>query len=351
VTRHQPADCLPAAIRKAGRTASRLARRDGGGAPCSSIPGVTVTLLHSSYVNFEHGGRLGADYCGNGGAFDFSGLVRIMSTGPWPAVLGIGEADRWDFNGYEGAYGATAALRAAGGPAYVPVVGSLPREAGPFAPAILYDPQVIQVHRWYDHRLPDAAGRTRNLLLASLPGSSEMFRVIVWHGDIHDGDMRLADAKTFDRFANPDTPCVILADWNATLSGPWNVGDFNDSQVHDSFRRAHKIVFHHGPRQAGLYEADTRALDYLCGFWLEGDGGPGRRVGGIGFFDIAELEADFSPTQLPTASGRKPRTIDHALVNKAWRDAYVPGSYRVHPPVDPERPDSDHLRISFAIQP
>jgi hypothetical protein len=311
----------------------------------------TARRIQYDYINYEHGGRTNPTYSGDGGPFDFTGLVRIMSTGTWPHILGIGEADRWDFNGYEGAYEAAAALRAAGGPPYVPHVGGLPREWGPFAPGILYDPTAIQVHRWYDHRLPDFSGRNRNLLIASLPGRTDIFRVVLTHGDFHDGDARLADAKTLDRFADPDIPCVILGDWNATLSGPQDIHDFNAPGVHRLDRLAHKIQWNHGPAQTGPYESDTRALDYLCGYWHEGtENQPGHRAGGIGFYDIADLADDHTPTQIPRPNGRQPRIIDHALVNKPFKHAYVPGSYQVHQPIDPDKPDSDHLRISFTIK-
>jgi endonuclease/exonuclease/phosphatase family metal-dependent hydrolase len=320
-----------------------------------------MTRVEFSYVNFPHGGRTDANYTGDGGPFDMSGLVRLMSTGTWPAFLGVGEADRWDDNGYEGAYMACAALRAAGGPPYVPHVGSLPRDWGPFAPAILYDPNQVQVWRWYDHKRQHFSSRVRNMLLASLPnrGIEDAFRVIVWHGDIHDGDTRLADAKNFDRFAGPETPAVLMGDWNSTLSGPmWEIGEFNNPAFHRPHRMAHKILFQHGKQQTGPYVADTRALDYLCGYWIPGPRDPrrlwlrrhpGYRAGGIGWHDIAELEGDFTPTQLPHPSGRPPRTIDRALVNKPFADAYISGRYHVHPSLDPKRPDSDHRRISFTL--
>lgn len=47
-----------------------------------------MTLVEFSYVNYPHGGRVGANYTGDGGPFDMSGLVRLMSTGTWPAILG-----------------------------------------------------------------------------------------------------------------------------------------------------------------------------------------------------------------------------------------------------------------------
>ncbi|GAA4082805.1 hypothetical protein [Actinomadura miaoliensis] len=313
--------------------------------------------IQIDYINYERGGRPNANYSGDGGLPDPTGLVRIMLSGSWPAILGVGEAERWEFNGYQGAYEAAVALRRAGGPPYVPFVGSLPREGGPFGPAILVDPTAVEVHRWYDHRLGDFGSRNRNLLVCSIPGRSEVFRVLITHGDIHDGNQRLADAMTFDRFADPEIPCVILGDWNSTLSGPmWEVGDWNnpDPMMHQPHRRAHKIMFLHGPRQAGPHVADTRALDYLCGFWTPGRRlwlrrRPARRVGGIGFYDVAELEGDYTPTQYPHPFGRPPRTIDRALVNRPLRDAYVRGSYRVHDPLDPSCPDSDHKRISFVL--
>lgn len=304
-----------------------------------------MVVVRFSYVNFEHGGRASAGYSGDGGPYNSTGLVRLLHEGPWPDILGIDEGDRWDFNGGEGAYEAAAALRAAGAPPYVPYVGSLPREGGPFAPAILVDPNTIIVRRWYCHRLPDFSARNRNTLVFSTPGSSRWHRVVVIHGDIHDGDARLADAKQFDRFANPTIPCVILGDWNATLSGPqWEGDDWNYPTIHVPWRRAHKVLWRHGPAQVGPHVPDTRGLDYLCGYWKDG-----QRAGGIGWYDVAELAGDHTPTQYPNVSGRAPRTIDRALVNEPWRDAYVPGSYRVHPPLDPDHPDSDHKRISFAV--
>jgi hypothetical protein len=107
----------------------------------------------------------------------------------------------------------------------------------------------------------------------------------------------------------------------------------------------HRAQWRHGARQGGPYRADTRALDYLIGYW---DGT--QRVGGVGFFDVAELAADPAPTQPPEPGGWQRRTIDRILVNQPCRDAIVPGSYQVHQPADPGHPDSDHLRVSVAIQ-
>ncbi|GAA1801575.1 hypothetical protein [Actinomadura chokoriensis] len=94
----------------------------------------------------------------------------------WPDILVIGEGDLYELNGMEGAFEAAAALRAAGGPAYVPHPCSLPREGGMFAPVIYVDPIKIVVRRFYSHRLPDFASRNRNLLVFTLPDRTDPIR-------------------------------------------------------------------------------------------------------------------------------------------------------------------------------
>src|SRR5262245_62968159 len=125
-----------------------------------------MTLIDLAYFNFEHAGRADANALGDGGDYDFRGLVRVMGEDDrWPQLLVMGEADYCEFWGGKGMYGAAAAMRAGGGRPYVPLPCSLPREWGPFAPAIFYDAQVLEVDRYYHHRAPDAAPmRTRNLL-------------------------------------------------------------------------------------------------------------------------------------------------------------------------------------------
>lgn len=305
-----------------------------------------MTRLVLSYLNYEHGGRADANYTGDGGGFDLDGLVRVMTDGTaWPDVLAIGEADRWEFNGREGAHEAAAALRAAGGPPYVPYTCSLPRQGGPFAPAFLVDPRTVVVRRFYDHRLPDFASRNRNLLAATLARGGQQFRLIAVHGDIHSGDQRLADARELDRFARPDIPCAVLGDWNGVPSGPaWEPSDLNTPGRYTPQQLAWRTRFQHGPAQAGPHDIDTRALDFLLGWW---DPDQARRIGGLGFHDAAELAADPTPTQIPRPSGRQPLTIDRILLNQPWAEAMAKGSYQVHPAA-PDHP-SDHLRISVAI--
>ncbi len=174
-----------------------------------------------------------------------------------------------------------------------------------------------------------------------------MFRVRATHGDLFSGDARLADARTFTRLAQEEIPCLLAGDWNGVPSGPlWDDTAINQPGLWDQpWKRAHRIHWRHGPAQGGPYEPDTRALDYLIGYWHDR-----QRAGGIGFFDAAELAADPTPTQTPAPDGRLRRTIDRILINKPWAAAIVPGSYQVHQPADPAHPDSDHLRVSVAVQ-
>lgn len=317
--------------------------------------------IQIDYFNYEHGGRKGADFLGHGREFNFSGLVKAMSTGRYPDVLVIGEADRWDDTGGHGMYEACAALRKAGSPPYVPLMAELPRKWGPFAPAILYNPATIEVRRYFDAGLPYAADRTDNLFLATTPGSNQWFGVVPFHGDIHIGDARLADVARFDRFADlsqkiapwlnreegSEVPLVIAGDFNATLDGPPDKSDFNTPKVeHQAWTRAHKII----PDFANLggpHRADTRAPDWLCGQW---NAEKGIRENGLGFHCVAELEGNLTPTQYERPNGRAPRLIDMFLVNDAMKKRLVPGSYVVHEAADPNNPPSDHKRISMRVR-
>jgi hypothetical protein len=146
-----------------------------------------MTEIDFAYFNYEHGGLIGGEdrFCSSGRGYDFAGLARVAGDqGRWPHILAIGEADRYGYSGGEGMWEAAAAMRAAGGRAYVPLLGSLPREWGPYAPVIFVDAQSVVIRRWYDPRQPDFAARFRNLLVATLPGrpGSEVFRVVATHG-------------------------------------------------------------------------------------------------------------------------------------------------------------------------
>jgi hypothetical protein len=132
-----------------------------------------------------------------------------------------------------------------------------------------------------------------------------------------------------DALADPRIPALVAMDWNSVPSGlAWEDRELNDTALWGNpgqeWALAHRVLWQHGP-------------------------GQGRRIGGIGFSDVAELAGDGTPTQIPAADGRQCRTIDRILVNAAWKDRIIPGSHQVHQPADPEHPDSDHLRVSVVI--
>lgn len=314
-----------------------------------------MTEIDLAYFNYEHGGRV----CGedrlysSGRGYDFAGLVRVAGDqGRWPHLLVIGEGDRYELSGGEGMWEAAAAMRAAGGRPYVPLACELPAE-GLYAPVVFVDPQAIVIRRFFYHRLPDHGPRHSNLLVASLPGRAgeEVFRVRTGHGALPGGDARLADAQRLRRLADPAVPTAVAMDWNSVPSGPcWEDRELNDPRFwppEQHWARVHRVLWQHGPAQAGPYVPDTRALDYLIGWW---DQARGSRAGGIGFYDVAELAGDCTPTQVPARDGRQRRAIDRWLVNKPWAETVIPGSYCVHQPADPGHPDSDHLRVSFAVR-
>jgi hypothetical protein len=163
-------------------------------------------------------------------------------------------------------------------------------------------------------------------------------------------------------------------DWNSTLSGPhWEAQDLNDRSKYPHPRMiANRILWEHGRAQQGPYRPDTRALDYLCGFWLESPWTrwgrtakrwldralsrpptrptrpQGRRVGGIGFDWIGEIVGDTTPTNV-LPDGRQRTQIDGFVINEPWRDRIVPDSFCVQAQLDPTHPDSDHLAVRVTI--
>ncbi len=165
--------------------------------------------------NFEHGGacRRSESPDDMPGSYDYAGLVRVAGDGGrWPHVLVMGEGDWYGCCGGKGAWDAAAAMREAGGRAYVPLVCDLPRGWEPYAPVIFVNAQAIVIRRFYDPLLADHAAHNRNLLVASAAGRSKVSRVRATHGDLFSGDARLADARTFTRLAQEEIPYLLAGD-------------------------------------------------------------------------------------------------------------------------------------------
>lgn len=334
-------------------------------------------LIDIAYFNYEHGGMdlTGkSKYLGGIGAYSLKGLVDVAGQDDnWPHILVVGEGDRYDQDGGRIGYAAARAMREAGGRAYVPLFGSLPRNEGMFAPVIFYDAQSVVVKQWYDHRASDFSERGRNLLVACLPGGEKEFYIKAIHGNIYNGGIGWHDATRLRWLANPATPSAIIGDWNSVPSGPmWEPKDLNSYPYTQPWRRAARILWEHGAKQGGPYRPDTRALDYLLGYWqpsrpplrrlldavvqlaFSADDRNeivdwGYRVGGIGFYSVAELFHNATPTQIRPDDGRlhtQPLAYDNILVNEPWKDN-VEG-FIVHPPLEPH--PSDHLRVTASIR-
>lgn len=305
-----------------------------------------MTELDFAYINYEHGGSNHGSWFGTPGSFQFDGLVRLLGEDDrWPDVVAVGEAERWGFDGGTGLYGAAAALSEASRRPYLPMLGTLPGDAGPVGPAVFVDAQKVRVLNWYGGLEPDFYSRNRNLLRAFPAGRpDDIFHVVTGHGDIFDGDARLAAAKKLRRYANPKIPAVIMMDWNSVLSG-FERDDF--STYEERWQYASRVLFEHGPNQDSRV-ADTRARDFLCGWW---NPDTCQRVGGVGFYDVLELAGLYdAATNLPGPQGRPCTAIDGAVVNTPFAEGLVAHSVMVHEPIDPEKPDSDHKRLSFMIQ-
>lgn len=250
--------------------------------------------LDLAYFNFANGGRAPSRFEGDVLTPAYhDGLVRVAGDGGrWPHILIMGEGERYDRSGGAEAWNAAGSLRHAGSPPYVPLLGCTIFDGTAFAPVIFIDPRAVVVRRWYDCRLPDHAGRNDNVLLLHASESDldgiGWIRIITGHGDIHSGDRRLLEAQTHDRHAHAMVPTIMAMDWNCTLSGPqWEPTDYDDPEKYNPSQLIHRAQWQHGPGQAGPHRADTRALDYLCGYWTPDDRcdptGPGQRIGGCGW--------------------------------------------------------------------
>jgi hypothetical protein len=299
-----------------------------------------------AYVNYEHGGSTDGSAGSLGRSYQFDGLVRLLGDQDrWPDIAVMGEAEGYEFGGGAGLYGAASALSEASGRGYTPLLGTLPREWGPIGPALFVDTAKVRIHNFFSGREPDFYARNRNLLVASLAGRADHFRVVAYHGDYNDSVMQVHDVRPYRRYANPSIPTALIGDFNAPLSGPWVDDDF--SQCEHYWQIGGHLTWEHGRAQGdGSRVLDTQARDYLCGWW---DPDKGERVGGVGFRDVAELAGVHTPTVFPSATKRPPTAIDGAMVNAPWAEALVLDSVHVHEPADPAKPDSDHKRISFTV--
>jgi hypothetical protein len=319
------------------------------------------------YVNYEWSGTKPPDddsawttfatYIGLAvGAYDWTPFVRIIRSAPrWPAMIGVGEAVQWRWKGYEGAYGACTALRAAGGPPYVPLVGTLPGgpQRGPFGPGLLIDPTQLEIHHWLGD--PDLPGysdeRHHNLAVLSLPGAprDQWFALIVTHGSHIDARDQLRHAKALARFGRLPLRVVIVADWNATPSGPrFDVGEFDNPRFHRPPWVIHKVDWGPGPGQAGPYTAATGALDTLVGHWAEhGDDGAagGSQARDSSIWPRSRVCSRPPSTRIPPAVPRA-RSMERWSTRRCWRATSRAPTASLNPRTPPSRAPTTRRSLS-----
>lgn len=297
-----------------------------------------------SEFNFAAGGLVDGIW-GKRRDYDFTRLQDAMSDGAWPDILVLCEGAWYRHNGGAGVFGAATAMREAGGRAYMPLPGTLTGDRGPLAPIVFVDLQTVIVHHWYSGIEPDRMRPRTNLLVASRAGSREQWRLIAAHWDVNDPAARMRDARNLRPYARPETPAIVVGDFNSHPSGPhWTVGNFEEAPA---WRRYSKARWPPQRSEADLLvdECDTDALDFLLGRWSPE---LGSRRDGVGFHCVAELVGDTTPTVNPGGWGTfGPMVLDRFLVNQSWVPAVR--DYQVHVPRDPANPPSDHRRITVDL--
>jgi hypothetical protein len=318
--------------------------------------------LHMGYFNYEHGG-IGREAGENIGqyfesavyGYDYDGLVRVVGQDDaWPDILVMGEGDRYEYDGMNGAWGAAEAMKQAGSPPYTPLLGRLANNSGSCGPVVFVDFQKVTPQRWYGGEEPGANERNRNLLVgypSECPKSR--FYLMADHGNIHGGAGRLRDVERYRRLADAARRAILVADWNGVQSGPqWEPQDLNNGNINDKeYMVAGRALWEDGYKDIGTRVPDTRSLDYLLGEWRPNgpDGEPdewGHRVNGMGFYDVAELKRNATPTQYrkPRKDGREhTQSLAYCkfLVNAALKECV--SDYWVREPVE-DHP-SDHLMV------
>ncbi|MGI5214907.1 hypothetical protein [Plantactinospora sp. CA-290183] len=305
-----------------------------------------MTCIDVALINYQDGG-LRKD-----GGYDFRPLQRAFAVAPAPpALILFCEAKKYADEAGVPMYGAAEALSDELGVPYSVDLGWMQR--GPMPPAVFWNPNVLTLRRWWR---PGATGAyldqvnvAKFAVVDSGATAAERaeFLAFVHHLSNVSGDDRLEEARRIGRYGSmQQLPVIGGGDFNSTASGKhlpqrrWEEAPFPS--------RRHKGML--GPD--GKWGPDTRAMDYLIGWW---DKETGQRKDGAGLHAVAELAWRDDPSKLivPTVNeGVDPGgelLIDYLLVNDAMLPSVIPGSYQVHIP-DPSAPyPSDHRLVTMQL--
>ncbi|HEU5121519.1 MAG TPA: hypothetical protein VFT59_01630 [Candidatus Saccharimonadales bacterium] len=300
------------------------------------------TLLPIVLFNFKNGGRISA------GNYDFTSLQHAFSyLEVPPALIILCEAKEWGYWGRTPLLKAAQTISRTLGVPYQIELGHIDR--GDFGPAILFNPNVLQLDYWGDKH-SSVADDQRNLARFIVWNTDTKLEVLPEHWDFRSGRARMPYAERIGGYGTKNIPVLVAGDLNETASGlHLPQMDWNSASAKMRKQKGRQ-------RSDGNWEPHTDAVDLLVGAWdarYEWGHPQAQRMDSLGFYLVAEIAA---------ATGTLPRDafqfttrgshllIDMLLVNNAWltRGGIIPETYRVIGNDIPDWP-SDHYMVCVTL--
>jgi hypothetical protein len=310
------------------------------------------TKLPVALFNYQGGGRR------PDGSYDFDKLRLAFDNvpdGEAPVAILINEAKGWKANGNSMLHMAVNALADKLRRPYVGEIGCGIR-GDATTPALIYDPQVLRLDYWGNSTATN--NDQQNVAKMHVRGqSAAKFRAVIKHLHPNDGALRVSEAHETKAFIS-GMPTLLAGDLNNSASGPHT--DMDWTRAPELLRMSKAILL-----PDGTYKADTLAMDLMLGDW---DPATMRRTGrvealgrrAIGWHALAEIAYQqgmpaaeaFQPTVNRSAQEGGGLLIDWMLVNNAWAEGLVPGTYHVHVPggTDPSMHPSDHRLVTATLE-
>lgn len=300
--------------------------------------------------NYKNGGRTASN------GYEFTKLQQAFEPvkKEAPDIILINEAKGWKADGHTVLHMAVNALSEKLRRPYVGETGYGIR-GDATTPALIYDPQVVRLDFWGDESA--ANEDKRNFAKMHLLGNSAAkFCISIQHWHPDDGSLRITEAHQTKAIAS-GPPTLLGGDLNNAASGPHV--DMNWSLASDRMRTTKAIL-----QPDGTYVADTSAMDLMLGDWDPTNRHRTKHVRAlarqaIGWHALAELahqsgtsaEEAFKPTVNRGPEQGGGLLIDWLLVNNAWQEGLVAGTYRVHSPSGkPETFPSDHRLVTASLK-
>jgi len=300
--------------------------------------------------NYENGGRTAS------GGYEFTQLQQAFTPveAEAPDIILINEAKGWKTDGHTALHMAVNVLSEKLRRPYVGEVGYGIR-GDATTPALMYDPRTVRLDFWGDESA--ANEDKRNFAkMHTLGKNAAKFCISIQHWHPDDGSLRISEAHQTKAIVS-GPPTLLGGDLNNAASGPHV--DMNWSLASDRMRMTKAML-----RPDGTYTTDTSAMDLMLGDW---DPVKKRRTKyaralsrqAIGWHALAELayqsgtstEEAFKPTVNRGSEQGGGLLIDWLLVNNAWKEGLVPGSYHVHTPSGkPGNYPSNHRLVTASLK-